>query len=153
MGQSGQEADPKGSANPLKQCYYLIKSSRRQLQMTVKSLWGRTFFMLSPVFLPHVLCCFHSSLLPTSILLFNSLCSFPSSHSVCCFSSTFHLPPSLSFMKVKDGLVVLAYSAVCVMNESCLPRESEGTVVYTAGYRLMFSYGEGGKCREDGGGD
>lgn len=30
------------------------------------------------------------------------------------------------------------------MNESCPPREREGTVVYTAGFRLMFSYGEGG---------
>lgn len=30
------------------------------------------------------------------------------------------------------------------MNESCPPREWEGTVVYAAEYRLMFSYGEGG---------
>lgn len=45
-------------------------------------------------------------------------------------------------MKVKDGSVLLANSAgpVRVMNESCPPGESEGTVVYTAGYRLMFSY-------------
>lgn len=47
-------------------------------------------------------------------------------------------------MKVKDGLVLLAYSAMCVMNERCPTRESEGTVVYTAEYRLMFSYGMGG---------
>lgn len=55
------------------------------------------------------------------------------------------IPPSpLSVMKLKDGLVLLAYSAACVMNESCPPREREGTVVHTAEYRLMFSYGEGG---------
>lgn len=36
---------------------------------------------------------------------------------------------------------------MCVMNESCPPREREGTVVYTAEYRLMFSYDEGGKWR------
>lgn len=62
-------------------------------------------------------------------------------------------PLLLSVMKVKDGLVLLANSAVCVMNESCPPRESEGTVVYTAGYRLMFSYSKVGvNVREDGGG-
>lgn len=33
------------------------------------------------------------------------------------------------------------------MNESCPPGEREGTVVYTAEYRLMFSYCEGGKCK------
>lgn len=45
-------------------------------------------------------------------------------------------------MRVKDGSVLLANSAcpVRVMNESCPPGESEGTVVYTAEYRLMFSY-------------
>lgn len=42
-------------------------------------------------------------------------------------------PLLLSVMKVKDGLVLLANSAVCLMNESCPPRESEGTVVYMAG--------------------
>lgn len=47
-------------------------------------------------------------------------------------------------MNMKDGLVLLAYSAMCVMNERCPTRESEGTVVYTAEYRLMFSYGMGG---------
>lgn len=36
---------------------------------------------------------------------------------------------------------------MCVMNESCPPREREGTIVYTAKYRLMFSYGEGEKWR------
>lgn len=36
-----------------------------------------------------------------------------------------------------------------MMNESCPPRERQGAVVYTAEYRLMFSYGERGKCRED----
>lgn len=30
------------------------------------------------------------------------------------------------------------------MNESCPPKERAGTVVYTAEYRLMFSYGEEG---------
>ena len=34
------------------------------------------------------------------------------------------------------------------MNESCPPRESEGTVVYTAEYRLMFSYCKGGNVGE-----
>lgn len=34
------------------------------------------------------------------------------------------------------------------MNESCPPREREGTVVYTAEYGLMFSYGEGGNAGE-----
>lgn len=40
--------------------------------------------------------------------------------------STLHLLSSLSVMKVKDGLVLLVYSAVCVcvMNESCPPRET-----------------------------
>lgn len=34
------------------------------------------------------------------------------------------------------------------MNESCPPREREGTVVYTAEYRLMFSYCKGGNVGE-----
>lgn len=38
------------------------------------------------------------------------------------------------------GVVGKQRRAVRVMNESCPPGESEGTVVYTAGYRLMFSY-------------
>lgn len=53
------------------------------------------------------------------ICLFLACVSYPFS----CFSSTLHLLSSFSVMKVKDGLVLLVYSAVraCarVMNESC----------------------------------
>lgn len=64
--------------------------------------------------------------------------------------STLFPPPSFLFaMKLKDGSVLLAYCAVCMMNESCPPREMQCAVVYTAEYRLVFSYGERGKCRED----
>lgn len=86
---------------------------------------------------------------PSSILSFSYFHSvlFPALVQSVVFlpPSTLRLPPSpLSVMKLKDGSVLLAYSAVCVMNESCPPRERAGTVVYTAEYRLMFSYGEGG---------
>lgn len=64
--------------------------------------------------------------------------------------STLILPhSSLSDMKLKDVSVLLAYCTVCMMNESCPPRERQGAAVYTAEYRLMFSYGERGKCRKD----
>lgn len=94
--------------------------------------------------------CYKLSSVPFSItcLLFalSSLHSFFSCfHLVCCFS--------LFPLSVSPFLLSLLWNwkmdwccwraALCVMNESC-PREREGTLVYTAEYRLMFSCGEEG---------
>lgn len=63
------------------------------------------------------------------------------------FFFLFPSPPlPFSVMKVKDGWLLFGKQrcAVRVMNESCPPAESEGTVVHTARYRLMFSYSKVG---------
>lgn len=103
--------------------------------------------MVSPLFLSHLFSYFHFSLFSfiLSLILFPALIH-------CVFLPLSPLPLAslfFSVMKLKDGLVLLAYCAVCMMNESCPPRESQGAVVYTAEHRLMFSYGERGKCRVD----
>lgn len=125
-----------------------------RLLYTRKKHVALDFLKWPPVSPPHVLCCFHSNILYKWYPLFSLLLFFSGSYSVCCFSSCFHLPPSpLCYESERWIGVVGKQRSVCVMNESCPPRESEGTVVYTAGYRLMFSYSKVGvNVREDGGG-
>lgn len=51
-------------------------------------------------------------------------------------------------MKLKDGWVLLAYSAEGDEWELSNQEEREATVVYTTEYRLMFSYSEEGNIGE-----